>query len=145
MQKPYSTACDRNALPILNALQKIINYDQKQQLLEVGSGTGQHAVSIAQYFPNLIWQTSDVESNHDGIKLWIENSEASNIITPVAFELGKNSFPKGDFDIVYTANTFHIISWEYCRLLITLCGKKLTNSPYAQDEFFKLCNSKKAA
>lgn len=96
-----------------------------QRLLEIGTGTGQHAVYFAPRFTHLIWVTSDVKENHEGITAWLEESSAPNIIGPGTFEVGKDPFPNGQFDIVYTANTFHIMSWENCQLLMEMLGKNL--------------------
>lgn len=96
-----------------------------QRLLEIGTGTGQHAVYFAPRFTHLIWVTSDVKENHEGITAWLEESSAPNIIGPGTFEVGKDPFPNGHFDLVYTANTFHIMSWKNCQLLMEMLGKNL--------------------
>lgn len=122
--KPYSPACERNWRAILDILQKVIT-DKHHNLLEVGSGTGQHAVYIAPYFPHLKWFTSDVITNHTGINLWLNDAELDNVLSPIEFTIEHNEFPTGDFDIVFTANTFHIISLDNIKLLSLMCGNKL--------------------
>jgi cyclopropane fatty-acyl-phospholipid synthase-like methyltransferase len=124
MDKPFSLACERNREPILQVLKEIISRDDRK-LLEVGSGTGQHAVYFAPHFTHLIWVTSDVKKNHDGIKMWLAESGAPNIIGPGEYEVGKNEFPNGDFDIVFTANTFHIMPWNECEILMKDLGLNL--------------------
>lgn len=98
---------------------------QDRKLLEIGSGTGQHAVYLAPHFPHMIWVTSDLKENHEGIKLWLEESGAPNIIGPGVFQVGLHDFPNGDFDVVFTANTFHIMSWNECVTLMNHFGKNL--------------------
>jgi tRNA G46 methylase TrmB len=60
--KPYAESCDQNNAPILKVLLRL--FADSHSLLEIGSGTGQHAVHFAAAMPHLIWQTSDVETNH---------------------------------------------------------------------------------
>lgn len=125
MSKPFSPACERNRIPILKVMQEIVTSND-QRLLEVGSGTGQHAVYLAPHFPHMIWVTSDVKENHYGIQLWLEESGAPNIIGPGEFQVGEDSFPNGNFDIVFTANTFHIMHWYQCEELMDMLGKNLS-------------------
>jgi cyclopropane fatty-acyl-phospholipid synthase-like methyltransferase len=122
--KPYSSSCERNSAPILNVLKQVIG-DKHKTLLEVGSGTGQHAVSLASEFPHLLWTCSDVKSNHEGIGLWLKESNISNIKGPLEFEIDKDDFPIGDFDLIFTANTFHIIGWKKVEIFMQLCGENL--------------------
>lgn len=122
--KPYAPSCERNKEPILNVLKRLIKNEHKN-LLEIGSGTGQHAVFFAQQSPHLNWTCSDVLENHHGIKLWLEELRLSNTFGPIEYEIGKDSFPNGDFDLIFTANTFHIMSWDKCKELIKACGENL--------------------
>lgn len=124
MEKPFSEACERNRIPILKVLKSLIS-TKHQRLLEIGSGTGQHAVYFAPHFSHLIWVTSDVKENHEGIMAWLDESSAPNIIGPGVFEVGQDPFPNGHFDVVFTANTLHIMSWDQCKVLIEMLGKNL--------------------
>jgi len=123
--KPFSQACERNRIPILKVMQEFITSND-QRLLEVGSGTGQHAVYLAPHFPHMIWVTSDVKENHEGIKMWLSESGAPNIIGPGVFQVGEDNFPNGNFDVVFTANTFHIMHWYQCEELMDMLGKNLS-------------------
>ena len=80
MNKPYSPAIERNKGPIFEVLEKYILKDH--QLLEIGSGTGQHAVYFAEKFPDLVWVTSDVRENHEGILEWLNEVNLPNIKGP---------------------------------------------------------------
>lgn len=124
MDKPFAPSCERNQGVILDVLKSTIKPTDKL-LLEIGSGTGQHAVFMAPSFPNLQWQTSELSENHQGICQWIDASSVQNILPPVIFESGKSNFPKVDFDIVFTANTLHIMSWENVKALINQLGVHL--------------------
>jgi cyclopropane fatty-acyl-phospholipid synthase-like methyltransferase len=112
MNKPFSQACDNNKLPILNILKKV--FSSNKHVLEIGSGTGQHAVYFGQYLPHLIWQTSDLLINHQGINTWLDETPANNVQRPIVVDLNHDwPVPNKNkrFDSVYTANTLHIISW----------------------------------
>lgn len=124
MEKPFSSACERNRIHILKVMKDVITTNDRK-LLEIGSGTGQHAVYLAPHFPHMIWVTSDVKANHGGIRMWLDESGAPNIIGPGEFQVGVHDFPNGDFDIVFTANTFHIMSWGECQTLMDMLGKNL--------------------
>lgn len=124
MTKPFSPACERNRIPILKVMQDLIT-SSDSRLLEIGSGTGQHAVYLAPHFPHMIWVTSDVKENHYGIQLWLAESGAPNIIGPGVFKVGEDQFPNGHFDVVFTANTFHIMPWFLCEELMDQLGKNL--------------------
>ena len=124
MEKPYSSSCERNYKVICDVLKKVIGNNHKN-LLEVGSGTGQHAVYIAPQFPHITWTTSDLKLNHEGINLWLQEANISNIKGPLELEIGKNDFPDGNFDVVYTANTLHIMDWDKGKMFMELCGKNL--------------------
>lgn len=124
MNKPTSDACDRNREPILKVLQDFITRDDRR-LLEIGSGTGQHAVYFAPHFPQLEWHPTDVSEKLKGIKLWMHEAGTPNIQPPVRLEVGKDDFPKVKFDVVFTANTFHIMHWKEGKSLIKLLGHRL--------------------
>lgn len=124
MQRPYSPACERNREPILEVLKEYITYSD-ERLLEVGSGTGQHAVYFAPHFPKLEWYPSDLSRNHAGMKEWFKEARLPNIQAPIRFEIGKDEFPKLKFEIVFTANTFHIMHWKECKSLIKMLGHRL--------------------
>jgi len=78
--------------------------------LEIGSGTGQHAVHFARNLPHLNWQPSDIEINLPGIGLWLYESELPNIKEPVLLDVNKLPWEVGKFEGLFTANTLHIIA-----------------------------------
>jgi hypothetical protein len=120
MDKPHSPSCDRNRDPILGVLRE--HCLDRRDLLEIGSGTGQHAVFFAAALPHLTWQASDRGENLPGIRIWLD--EAALINTPLPLELDVNgSWPKRRFDAVFTANTLHIMAWpEVERCFAGLAG-----------------------
>lgn len=122
--KKIETACDRNQGPILEVLKEVISPDNRK-LFEIGSGTAQHAIFMAPHFPDITWTTSDVLSNNKNIKHHLEKANIPNIKGPFEFEVGKDEFPRVPFDLVFTANTFHIMSWKDCKILMKFFGNRL--------------------
>lgn len=124
MTKPYSAACDRNKDPILNVLKEHID-PADRRLLEIGSGTGQHAVYLAPQFPWLEWFPTDLSNNLAGINEWLKEAGVPNIHSASRLDVSKDDFPKLKFDVVFTANTFHIMHWKDCKTLMKLLGHRL--------------------
>lgn len=114
MNKPFSQACENNKNAILSILKKELSH--AKHTLEIGSGSGQHAVYFAKNLPQLQWQTSDLAINHQGINTWIDeainNESVTNIRRPIALDLNADWPVKPQsIDSIFTANTLHIISW----------------------------------
>jgi cyclopropane fatty-acyl-phospholipid synthase-like methyltransferase len=87
-----------------------------QRVLEIGSGTGQHAVHFAAALPQLIWQTSDREENLPGIQAWLDEAALPNTPAPLVFDVA-GTWPDATFDAVFSANTLHIMTWPEVQLL----------------------------
>jgi SAM-dependent methyltransferase len=107
--KPFSQACELNKLPILDVLKDV--FHGRQRVLEVASGTGQHAVYFGAHLPHLTWQTSDIPQNIDGIQAWLAETKLPNVIAPLTLNVNDAVWSVGKFDAVFNANTVHIISW----------------------------------
>jgi cyclopropane fatty-acyl-phospholipid synthase-like methyltransferase len=114
---PFSPASERNKEPILRILKKIVRTEDRF-LLEIGSGSGQHAEWMAPHFPNLMWQPTDTLKQLVGLSQRLAQTQRENLLKPIAFEVGQNSIPVSQYDILFTANTFHIMSHEHVRTLI---------------------------
>jgi Protein of unknown function (DUF938). len=131
MNKPFSQACENNKRPILNILSQV--FSETNHVLEIGSGTGQHAVFFGQHLPHLTWQTSDLSINHQGINLWLAEATLANVQRPIAIDLN-NAWPISEttpqMDGLYTANTLHIISWPLVVKFFEAIAKNL--APQAQ-------------
>ena len=121
--KPYSESCEQNRAPILEVLR--IELADKTRLLEIGSGTGQHAVYLAPEFPQLVWQTSDIAESHAGIRAWLEDSGVTNVLPPYALDVSRDEWPDTSYDAVFSANTAHIMSWPQVECLFAGVGKIL--------------------
>ncbi|MEY8252742.1 MAG: DUF938 domain-containing protein, partial [Colwellia sp.] len=131
MNKPFSQACENNKRPILNILSQV--FSETNHVLEIGSGTGQHAVFFGQHLPHLTWQTSDLSINHQGINVWLAEATLANVQRPIAIDLN-NAWPISEttpqMDGLYTANTLHIISWPLVVKFFEAIAKNL--APQAQ-------------
>ena len=114
MDRPYSASCDRNREPILAVLRQ--HFADRKRVLEIGSGTGQHAVHFAAALPHLTWQTSDLPENHEGIRLWLDEAALPNTPAPLALD-ARGPWPQARYDAVFTANTLHIMSWPEVQAL----------------------------
>lgn len=122
--KPYAEACDRNQEPILEVLRQ--HFADRRHILEIGSGTGQHAVHFAAALPQLTWQTSDVGSNLPGIRMWLEEAALPNLPPPIALDV-TGTWPNERFDAVFTANTLHIMGWPEVRTLFAALPRVLAS------------------
>jgi cyclopropane fatty-acyl-phospholipid synthase-like methyltransferase len=107
--KPFAPACERNRDPILAVLRR--QFADRRRVLEIGSGTGQHAVYFAAALPWLTWQCSDVAENLPGIRLWLEDAGLPNTPPPLALDV-HGTWPACSPDAVFSANTLHIMGWE---------------------------------
>ncbi len=113
--KPYFPACERNQSYILEHLKPLLL--QSKNVLEIGSGTGQHAVFFGRALSHIQWQTSDLEPWHQGIKMWLHEANLSNVLPPISLDVDKDTILENYYDAVFTANTFHIMSttsMEHC-------------------------------
>jgi cyclopropane fatty-acyl-phospholipid synthase-like methyltransferase len=109
-QKPHAESCDENGAPIEAVLREWL--PATGQLLEIGSGTGQHGVRFAAAFPGIRWQTSDRSENHPGIRMWLEEAGLNNLLPPLALDVLQDPWPEGPFEAVFSANTAHIMAME---------------------------------
>lgn len=112
--KPFSEASERNRAPILAILRRV--FRNARRVLEIGSGTGQHAAYFAAELPHLVWQASDVAENLPGIRQWISD--------PAPIELDVDGqWPALQADAVFSANTCHIMSWPQVERMFAKIGK----------------------
>ncbi len=107
---PYSAASERNSEPIARVLQHELR--DCGDVLEIGSGTGQHAVFMGGRMPSLRWQTSDLQDTHAWIRSLIETSQRQNVLPPLLLDMRAPVYRGKSFDAVYSSNTMHIMSEE---------------------------------
>lgn len=118
--RPSAPATERNRDAILDVL--AVEFAGRSSVLEIGSGTGQHAVFFAARLPDLTWQTSDRKQNHAGINAWIESAGVANVVAPL--EIDVESTPPVDpiYDAIFSANTAHIMSMKAVECMFDLVG-----------------------
>lgn len=121
--KPYSEACERNKAPILDVLR--VAFADRSRVLEIGSGTGQHAAHFARRLPHLLWQPSERSGNISGIEAWRRDIAASNLLAPIVLDIDDATWPDVGTDAVFTANTLHIVSWVQVQRLFERVGALL--------------------
>lgn len=107
--KPYSEACEQNKKPILTVLQEI--FIEPGLILEIGSGTGQHAVHFARELAHLDWQPTDQVYCLPGIQLWIAEANLPNLREPLALDTCAEAWPIPQAAGAFSANTTHIMHW----------------------------------
>jgi len=108
-EKPFAESCEQNRAPILAVLREV--FADHRHVLEIGSGTGQHAVYFAPELPHLVWQTADVPQHHAGIRLWLAEAALPNVLPPLALDVNQTEWRCGRYDAVFSANTLHIMGW----------------------------------
>ena len=121
--KPYAESCDINKEPILEVLRKL--FADRRHVLEIASGTGQHAVHFAGALPHLTWQTSELPQNHAGIRMWLDEASLPNVLSPVHIDANDTNWPVSGFDAIFNANTVHILSWPEVEKLFAGIGRVL--------------------
>ncbi|MES1942812.1 hypothetical protein PC39_01755 [Salinisphaera sp. PC39] len=106
--KPYAAASERNREPILAVLRE--HFADRSRVLEIGSGTGQHAVHFGAHLPHLTWRTSDRRANHPGIRAWLTEAALPNVLPPLDLDV-TGEWPDERYDAAFSANTLHIMAW----------------------------------
>jgi hypothetical protein len=107
--KPYAESSEKNKAPILAVLREI--FADRKRVLEIASGTGQHAVYFGRELPQLIWQPSELRHNLAGIQSWLDEAQLPNVLPPLAIDVNDECWPVSTVDAIFNANTVHIISW----------------------------------
>lgn len=111
MEKPNAPSCEKNREPILEVLRQ--HFADRHHVLEIGSGTGQHAIFFAEHLPHLphlTWQSSDRAENLPGITAWLGEAALPNTPPPLPFDV-QETWPIQRYDAIFSANTLHIMPW----------------------------------
>ena len=131
--KRYSPACDKNKQAILDALKPFLE-DQSNnkpcRLLEIGSGTGQHAFFFAEHLPCVEWLPSDVYGRLGSIDAWQKEAKLANLLPPISLNIDANSWSVKTIHHIFTANTVHIISIDQLQRLFKGAAKYLPRSGF---------------
>ena len=121
--KPFSESSQQNRDPILNVLRPLLT--ERHSVLEIGSGTGQHAVYFAEHMPHLLWHTSDRLENHAGIQAWLDEAGLANTRPPLLLDVRQADWPELVVDAIFTANTLHIMDWPAVEATFAGAGRLL--------------------
>ena len=121
--KPYAESCEQNKLPILDVLRDA--FADASRVLEIASGTGQHAVFFGHALPHLTWHTSELLQNHAGIRMWLDEAGLPNVLPPVEIDVNENEWAVSPVDAVFNANTVHIVSWPEVERMFEGIGRVL--------------------
>ncbi len=122
---PFSEACERNRFAIGQALKRTLS--EAASVLEIGSGTGQHAVYFSQRFPDLRWQCSDLSEHVGGLEARIDQHGAGRLPDAVELDVIGSNWPAGPFEAVFTANTLHIMPWDHTPVLLNRVAECLVS------------------
>lgn len=141
IDKPFAPATERNSRPILGVIRH--EFCAARSVLEIGSGTGQHAVCFGAALDHLTWQTSELEENHAGIRAWLDEAGLRNVRAPLPLDVRSVSMLPESFDGVFSANTAHIMSFAAVEKMFSLVAAVLNGDgvfclygPFRQDDDF---------
>jgi len=123
INKPFSESSAENREPILAVLREV--FADCSKVLEIGSGTGQHAVYFGAELSHLSWQTADLPQHHAGIRMWLEEAALPNVLVPIALDVNRPDWLDERYDAVFSANTLHIVSWPEVEKFFAGVGKVL--------------------
>ncbi len=121
--KPYSESSEQNRDPILAVLRDL--FADRREVLEIASGTGQHAVYFGAALPHLTWRTSELPENLAGIQLWLDEAGLANVVPPAALDVNAPVWPVDSVDAVFNANTVHIVGWPAVERMFAGIGRVL--------------------
>ena len=121
--KPNAPSAERNKNAILEVIAD--EFQDYGSILEIGSGTGQHAIFFASQMPWLTWQTSDLPANHAGISAWLQDANLDNVKAPIVLDVEQPLQTNDKFDAVFSANTAHIMSFAAVKCMFKKVGQCL--------------------
>lgn len=123
-QKRVAPSAERNKEPILNQLRQLLKPGDR--VLEIGSGTGQHACYFSQQLPGISWQPTELAGGLAQIRLWMAEQTAQNLLPPIEFDVTQKVWPPTEVDLVYTCNTLHIMPEDAVESLFAGVGDLLS-------------------
>lgn len=121
--KPFSQACENNKEPILDVLQGV--FTAPAVIVEIGSGTGQHAVHFGHHLPHLTWQPTDQAEYLPGIRAWLDEASLTNVAAPLLLDVTAPEWPVTRADGCFSANTTHIMAWPAVEAMFRGIGNLL--------------------
>jgi SAM-dependent methyltransferase len=126
--KPYAESSENNKVPILAVLKEI--FSDRKRVLEIASGTGQHAVYFGRELPHLTWQPSELAHNLAGIQAWLDDAQLPNVLSALAIDVSDSNWAISEVDAIFNANTVHIISWPDVERMFANIGRYIAPGGY---------------
>jgi SAM-dependent methyltransferase len=123
---PFSEACERNKEPILEVLR--VCFADRLQVLEIGSGTGQHAVYFAARLAHLVWHPTERLGFLPDLTVRVQSEGGRNLRPPTVLDVRQPVWPLRSVDAMFTANTLHIMSWPEVAAMFQGIGSTLAPS-----------------
>ena len=120
---PFSQSCENNKGPILEKLKKILV--SNKHVLEIASGTGQHATFFSKELPHLAWQPTEIPSQIRNLNLRLTASQSVNLLPAVELDVDQEEWGVPETEAIFTANSLHIISKESVKNFILQAGEIL--------------------
>lgn len=121
--KQFAPACERNQSHILDVLSRVCT--RPGRVLEIGSGTGQHAAFFAARLPHLTWQPTDLAGSLASIDAYRREAQLANLRAPQVLDLSAPVDPQEDTTYIVCINTIHIVPWPLVEALFELAGRAL--------------------
>ena len=128
MEKPFSKYCENNKQPILEVIAQYFTDDGV--VLEIGSGTGQHAMYFAEKLPHIYWQTSERSDHIEGVNQWLNAYRKYNLGRPFEIDVKQDKWPIDKVKGIFSANTSHIMRWQSVEKMFQHSGELLLPSHY---------------
>jgi cyclopropane fatty-acyl-phospholipid synthase-like methyltransferase len=119
----------RNQAPIADVLAQELEADAF--VLEIGSGTGQHAAYMTRHLPSIKWQPSELAGRLEGINGWRQRSAQVGFLPPLILDVSQDLWPVKQVDAVFSANVVHFIGWPQLRSMMTGIARVLKRSGLA--------------
>ena len=122
---PFSQSCENNKAPILEVLRE--DFADRRQVLEIASGTGQHACHFAANMPWLTWQPTELADSLPVLRPRCVAYDGDNLLTPTALDVRDDPWPVAVPDALFSANSLHIMAWSAVEILFATLGVNAGN------------------
>lgn len=122
----HAPATQRNREPILQVLRRL--FASTQKVLEIASGSGEHAIYFGEHLPHLSWQPSDQSQEQlASIEAWRAHSQLTNVLPPIQLDVEMRPWPIENVEAIFCANMLHISPWSSSEALMWEAGRVLAS------------------
>ena len=126
LRLPFSQSCENNKGPILEKIETI--FSNNKYVLEIASGTGQHAIFFSKKLPHLLWQPTEIPSQIKSLNSRLSTSQNVNLLPAIELDVNQKEWGIPKTEAIFTANSLHIISEKSVENLIFKAGQKLSSN-----------------